>query len=67
MAGTRLFALKTSIDTGQGRLIPGISVDTYCAELARWLGVRDSDLTTVFPNLGSFYSVSSGQPPGWDS
>jgi uncharacterized protein (DUF1501 family) len=56
-------ALKTAIDTGQGRLIPSMSVDTYCAELARWLGVSGKDLTTVFPNLGSFYSASSGQPP----
>jgi uncharacterized protein (DUF1501 family) len=56
-------ALKTAIDTGQGRLIPSMSVDTYCAELVRWFGVPDSGLTTVFPNLGSFYSASSGQPP----
>jgi uncharacterized protein (DUF1501 family) len=56
-------ALRTAIDTGQGRLIPSMSVDTYCAELARWFGVPDSGLTTVFPNLGSFYSTSSGQPP----
>ena len=56
-------ALRTAIDTGQGRLIPSMSVDTYCAELARWLGVSDSGLNTVFPNLGSFYSPSSGQPP----
>jgi uncharacterized protein (DUF1501 family) len=56
-------ALRTSIDTGQGRLIPSMSVDTYCAELVRWLGVPDSALTTVFPNLGSFYSASSGQSP----
>jgi uncharacterized protein (DUF1501 family) len=56
-------AINTHIDTGQGRLIPSMSVDTYCAELVRWLGVSDSALTTVFPNLGSFYSASSGQPP----
>jgi uncharacterized protein (DUF1501 family) len=56
-------ALKTDIDTGQGRLIPTISVDTYSAELARWFGVPDGKLTTVFPNLGSFYSSTSGQPP----
>jgi uncharacterized protein (DUF1501 family) len=56
-------ALKTDIDTGQGRLIPTLSVDTYSAELARWFGVPDWKLATVFPNLGSFYSTSSGQPP----
>jgi uncharacterized protein (DUF1501 family) len=56
-------ALKTAIDTGQGRLIPSMSVDSYCAELVRWFGVPDSGLTAVFPNLGSFYSASSGQPP----
>ncbi len=56
-------ALKTDLDAGQGRLIPTMSVDTYSAELARWFGVSDTDLTTVFPNLGNFYSASSGKPP----
>jgi len=56
-------ALKTNLDTGQGRLIPTMAVDSYCAELARWLGVPASGLATVFPNIGSFYSPTSGQPP----
>jgi uncharacterized protein (DUF1501 family) len=56
-------ALKTDIDTGQGRLIPSLSVDVYCAELARWFGVPSSQLSTVFPNIGAFYSPSPSQAP----
>jgi len=56
-------ALKTDLDTGQGRLIPTLSIDAYCAELASWFGVPNSQLTTVFPNLGSFYTPSISQSP----
>jgi uncharacterized protein (DUF1501 family) len=56
-------ALKSDIDTGQGRLIPSLSVDTYCAELARWFGVPSSQLATIFPNIGSFITPSDSQSP----
>jgi uncharacterized protein (DUF1501 family) len=56
-------ALKTDLDTGQGRLIPTMSVDTYMAELACWLGVPRGKLTTVFPNLGTFFSATSTASP----
>lgn len=41
-------------EVGQGRMLPAISVDQLGATLATWMGVPDSDLDTVFPNLGNF-------------
>ncbi len=38
----------------RGRWIPTISVDQYGATLCSWFGISDTDLLTVFPNLGSF-------------
>ncbi|MEM8860916.1 MAG: DUF1501 domain-containing protein [Chloroflexota bacterium] len=53
----------SSLDTGRGALIPTISCDEYFAELAQWFGVSNSDLSTVFPNIGRFYDTSSSQMP----
>ena len=44
----------------EGRWLPYYSVDQYGATLARWFGVADADLGTVFPNLGNFASVDIG-------
>lgn len=41
-------------DVGQGRLLPTISVDQYAATLGKWLGVSDSNLLAILPNLGNF-------------
>lgn len=41
-------------DVGQGRILPTTSTDQYGATLARWFGVDDANLGTVFPNLGNF-------------
>lgn len=41
-------------DVGSGRILPTTSTDQYAATLARWFGVADADLTTLFPNLGNF-------------
>ncbi|MBY0574040.1 MAG: DUF1501 domain-containing protein [Undibacterium sp.] len=41
-------------DVGQGRLLPSTSVDQYAATLGKWLGISDSDLLTVLPNLKNF-------------
>ena len=56
-------ALNSSIDVGGGVLIPSISTDEYFAELALWYGVAKSDLVTLFPNIGNFYSPFSESPP----
>jgi len=41
-------------------LLPAISVDQYGATLAKWMGVSDSDLNTVFPNLPNFTTRDLG-------
>ena len=45
-------------DVGQGRLLPTTSVEQYAATLGKWLGVSDSDLLTLLPNLTN-YNASS--------
>lgn len=39
---------------GNGALLPSTSVEQLGATLARWFGLSDSQLGTVFPNLGNF-------------
>lgn len=46
-----------------GRFIPDLSTDEYFAEVAKWFGVANSDLTTLFPNLGNFYDPNSSSLP----
>lgn len=41
-------------DVGQGRLLPTSSVDQLAATLARWLGVSDTELASVVPNIANF-------------
>ena len=41
-------------DVGQGRLLPTTSVDQYAATLGKWLGLSDSELLGVLPNLGNY-------------
>ena len=47
-------ALGTSQDTGSGRLLPTVSVTQYAATLGRWMGLTNTDLQTVLPNIGNF-------------
>lgn len=44
----------------RGRWIPTASVEQYAATLARWFGLPEEDLQTVFPNIGSFSSTDLG-------
>lgn len=49
-----------SVDAGSGRWIPEYSTDQYVSTLAKWFGVRDSDLSTVVPNIQSFPNPDIG-------
>ncbi len=56
-------ALGSNQDVGDGVIIPGISTDEYFAEMAQWMGVSNSDMPYLLPNLGNFYTVGSPNPP----
>lgn len=43
-----------------GRYIPTTSVDQYSATLAKWFGVTEGNLDTVFPNLNRFATRDVG-------
>jgi uncharacterized protein (DUF1501 family) len=43
-----------------GRFIPTISTDEYGATLARWFGLGETELDTVFPNLDRFTTRDIG-------
>ena len=47
-------------DAGRGRWIPTTSVDQYGATMARWFGVSETDLPSVFPNIGNFGTANLG-------
>jgi uncharacterized protein (DUF1501 family) len=47
-------------DTEDGRWIPTTSVDEFSATIARWFGVSDSQMSTVFPNIGRFANPNLG-------
>jgi uncharacterized protein (DUF1501 family) len=53
----------SSVDIGQGNLLPGISVDQYAATFARWLGVSQAELSLVLPNITNFSPLSFGFLP----
>ena len=43
-------------DVGQGRLLPSTSVEQLAATLGTWLGVSDSELLALLPNLSNYNS-----------
>ncbi len=43
-------------DVGNGRLIPTTSVEQYAGTLARWFGLSDGQIRTIFPNFVNFGS-----------
>jgi uncharacterized protein (DUF1501 family) len=47
-------AFGTNEDIRQGNLLPTTSVDQYAATFARWLGVPDSSVPDVLPNIVNF-------------
>lgn len=44
----------------RGRWIPTTAVEQYAATLARWYGLAEEDMTTVFPNLNVFSGSDLG-------
>ena len=49
-----VIGVNTSDDVGQGRLLPGVSVDQYAATLGKWFGLSDQQLLDIMPNLKNF-------------
>ena len=47
-------------DMSRSYLVPTTSVDQYAATMGRWLGVSESNLDTIFPNLGNMVSRGLG-------
>ncbi len=47
-------------DTSTGRWIPTTSVDQFAATMATWFGVDNTNINTVFPNLGRFNTPNMG-------
>lgn len=55
--------LNGTHEIGGGVYIPTTAADEYFAEIAMWFGVPESELNTLFPNLGNFYATGSGSNP----
>ncbi len=53
-------AINGPDDTNTGRWIPSTAIDQYCATLASWFGVTNTDILRVFPNLGRFATSNLG-------
>ena len=58
-------ALNSSLDLGNGVLVPTTSTDEYFAELAQWFGVSNTDLQNIFPNILNFYTPGATPPIGF--
>lgn len=50
------FQNLAAIDTGQGRLIPGTSVDEYARAMLSWFGISDGDMDYVLPSFSSRFA-----------
>jgi len=52
--------------SARGRFVPATSVEQYAATLARWFGVPDANLASVFPKIANFgvnTNLGFMQPP----
>ncbi|HRQ63691.1 MAG TPA: DUF1501 domain-containing protein [Xanthomonadaceae bacterium] len=60
VSGQRVFGTYPVLDIDgagtltRGRVVPTLAVDQIASTLARWMGVSDIALDTIFPNLGNF-------------
>lgn len=55
--------LGSELDLGRGRFLPTTSVDEFYAELALWFGVAPDQLSSILPNIESFYAPDTMPPP----
>ncbi|MEO8103740.1 MAG: DUF1501 domain-containing protein [Betaproteobacteria bacterium] len=55
-----VMGLNNNDEVGSGRLLPTTSVDQFAATLARWVGVSDTDMRLVLPNIGNFATSNVG-------
>jgi uncharacterized protein (DUF1501 family) len=55
-----ILALNGPNDTGLGRWIPSTAVDQHAATIARWFGVDEGNLPTIFPNITRFPTSNLG-------
>jgi uncharacterized protein (DUF1501 family) len=53
-------AINGPDDTGTGRWIPSTAIDQYFATIAAWFGIDNSNLASVFPNIGRFSTANLG-------
>lgn len=47
-------------DSGDGRIIPTISVEQYAATISKWFGFSESEINSLFPNLANFSTNDLG-------
>jgi uncharacterized protein (DUF1501 family) len=50
----RMSVQESDDNVGGGRLLPALGVDQHGATLARWMGVGEEQMSTVFPNIGNY-------------
>jgi hypothetical protein len=48
------------VNSNTGRWIPTTAVDQYSATIAKWFGVTNGDIPTVFPNINRFATADLG-------
>jgi uncharacterized protein (DUF1501 family) len=53
-------ALNSVDCLSRGQMMPTVSSDQYSATLARWLGVQDCDIATIFPYVSNFSTANLG-------
>ncbi|MEM9480119.1 MAG: hypothetical protein AAGA58_10750, partial [Verrucomicrobiota bacterium] len=44
----------TTPGSSRGRWVPTAAVEQFSAPLAKWLGIADPEIATIFPNLERF-------------